>query len=155
MCKVRSKKENQRAASTGKSVVEEWPSSEPATWRRFLAFWCCQCWLMVLVTLTSQARSLASSSTSSVAKNLMLFCEGLPSGLSNRAFMSAGISCGWQFSTQPACSAVRRAGSWFRRTGNAVDCLSYKTNRSPPPIPNRQKLVLSFFETLASFTGSC
>ena len=55
--------------------------------------------------------SLTVSRTSAVAKYLVEFWAGLPSGLSSRAEISAGMSCGWQFSTQPACSAVRRAGS--------------------------------------------
>ena len=61
---------------------------------------------------TSQWRSLMASNKSAVAKYLMPLAGGLPSGLSNLAATSAGMSCGWQFSTQAACSAVRRAGNW-------------------------------------------
>jgi len=36
----------------------------------------------------------------------------IASGLSSRAVINAGMSCGPQFSTQAACSAVNRAGNW-------------------------------------------
>jgi hypothetical protein len=51
-------------------------------------------------------------------KKLDLFGGGLPSGLSSRAATSIGTSCGWQFSTHAACSAVRRAGNWFSSRKN-------------------------------------
>src|ERR1039458_1504127 len=67
---------------------------------------------MVLVTRTSQLRSLVDSNRSAVAKNLTLFAAGLPSGFNSLAATSAGMSCCCQLSTHAACSAVRRAGNW-------------------------------------------
>jgi hypothetical protein len=58
--------------------------------RTFFAFCLCQRWLMVLVALTSQARSLAVSRKSAVEKYFALFCEGLPSGLSSRGVDQRG-----------------------------------------------------------------
>jgi len=52
---------------------------------------------------------------SAVAKNLIPFGGGLPSGFNNLAETSAGTSCGWQFNTQAACSAVKRAGNTRER----------------------------------------
>lgn len=75
-----------------------------------LEFFRCQCWQTVLVTLESHERSLASSKTSDVAKNLMPLGGGLPSGFSNRDDTRIGTSCGWQPSVQAVCSTVRRAG---------------------------------------------
>jgi hypothetical protein len=43
-------------------------------------------------------------------KNLIPFCGGLPKGLSKRVAIRIGTSCGWQPSTQAACSTVSRAG---------------------------------------------
>ena len=77
----------------------------------FRAFCLCQCWLMALVTFANQRRSWARSSTSEVAKNLMLLVAGLPRGFRRPNEINAGRSCGWQFSTHAACSAVSRAGS--------------------------------------------
>jgi type I restriction enzyme, R subunit len=74
--------------------------------------------LMAVVILASHARSLEISRRSAVAKYLVPLGEGLPSGLSRRACMSAGMSCGWQLSTQPACSPVSRTGSWLRSDRN-------------------------------------
>jgi hypothetical protein len=39
---------------------------------------------------------------SDAAKNLTLFCGGLPNGFNTRAVTSTGTSCGWPFSTQAA-----------------------------------------------------
>jgi hypothetical protein len=36
---------------------------------------------------------------------------GLATGSSRRAAIKTGMSCGWQFSTHAACSAVRRSGN--------------------------------------------
>ena len=76
-------------------------------WRTFLL---CQCWLMVWVILASQDRSLRSSKTSAVAKNLMAFGGGVPSGLSRREEIRIGISWVWQPSIHAACSTESRAG---------------------------------------------
>jgi hypothetical protein len=43
-------------------------------------------------------------------KILTLFGIGFPNGLSSRAITRIGTSCGWQLSTQAACSAVKRDG---------------------------------------------
>jgi len=102
---------------------------ESEEWLFFRAFCFCQCWQMVLLTLTSQPRSFVISSTSAVAKYLVEFGEGLPSGLSIRALTSAGMSCGWQFNTQPACSAVRRAGSCPKSDRNRA-CSSFMQNQA-------------------------
>jgi len=63
------------------------------------AFFVCQCWFNAFVTLASHVRSLASSSSSSVAKNFTLFGGGLLSGLSSFTPTRIRTSLGWQIST--------------------------------------------------------
>jgi hypothetical protein len=60
------------------------------------AFLLCQCRLIVLVARTSQLRSFVSSRISAVAKNLMPFAGGLPSGFTKRAVTNADTSWGWR-----------------------------------------------------------
>jgi hypothetical protein len=57
---------------------------EPFTTHVFFAeFLFCQCWFTVFVTFASHVRSLTCSNTSDAAKNLTLFCGGLPNGFNN------------------------------------------------------------------------
>jgi hypothetical protein len=67
---------------------------------------------MVFVTFVGQERSLRSSKNIRRAKsNLMPFGGGVHNGLSRREETRIGTSCGWQFTTQAACSIVRRAAN--------------------------------------------
>jgi len=84
---------------------------------------------MVCVIFASQGRSLENSNRSAEAKNLIPFAGGLPSGFNSLAATSAGMSCGWQFKTQAACSAVRRAGNWPSSVKNL--CWSSRMVDSP------------------------
>ena len=85
---------------------------------------------MVCVIFASQARSLAISVTSAVEKNLIPFCGGFPSGFSRRDAIRIGTSCGWQPSTQAACSTVSRAGGC--PTKPEIVLLFF---HAPPPLP--------------------
>jgi hypothetical protein len=96
--------------------VFPWPLFEERLLLR--SFFFCQCWLTAFVTLASHARSFICSIRSAVAKNLVQYGGGLPSGLTRRAAMRTGTSCGWQFSTHAACSTVSRAGSCPKRLRN-------------------------------------
>jgi hypothetical protein len=93
----------------GRPGQKEWPFF-------FAAFFFCQCCFRAFVTFVSHARSWTGSSDSDAAKYFTLLCSGLPNGLSSRAATRIGTSDGWQFSTQVACSVVRRAdngrGRW-------------------------------------------
>ena len=91
---------------------------------------------MVFVIFTSHQQSFRSSNTSAVQKNLPPFCAGLPSGLSGREETSAGISCGWQLSTHPACSEVKRAAVALKATETDADLLSCHTSRPTQPKAN-------------------
>ena len=58
----------------------------------------------------------------------MLFAAGLPRGFSKRDETSAGMSCGWQLSTQAACSTVSRAGPCQSSLKNCC-CSSFMLHR--------------------------
>lgn len=62
-------------------------------------------------------RSLVDSNTSAVAKYLMLFAAGLPSGFNNLAATSAGMSCGWQFNNHAAYDQPYEDNKRIRVTG--------------------------------------
>ncbi len=89
------------------------------------------------LSFASHTRSFAVSRMSAVAKYLVAFAEGLPRGLSRRAWIKAGMSWGWQFNTQPACSAESRRGSCPKSAKNRC-CSSFMQNQSQTELENER-----------------
>ena len=117
------------------AASEVCPFTAKCFWR---AFFFCQCWQMVALTRTSQLRSLISSNKSAVAKNLMPLAGGLPSGLSSRAAISAGMSCGCRSSTpRPPAPPSGGLATGPAASKTDVDLLSFKSGNDVHGFPHR------------------
>lgn len=75
--------------------------------RRFLR---CQCFANAFVACASHSKSAARSTTSTAAKYLGAFGAGFPSGNSNLAAISAGISCSCTPRSTDVSVVFKRAG---------------------------------------------